>query len=283
MKRIFVIAGPTASGKSHLALELAERLHGDIINADSLQVYRDVPLLTAQPTEADKQQAPHHLYAYLDAYEKENCHDWLQKAIAVAQQVERPIFVGGTGLYLKALTQGLSTLPTIPDEIRTQVRAMPIEEVRAQLPTEVPKDPQRARRALEVYLASGHWPSYFHAQPTQPAIQAEFCSVLIEPDRAELYQRINTRFQQMVKQGALDQVRDLLSQNPKKTGGVFQALGVKELTEVIEGKTDLDDACQRAAQATRHYAKRQLTWFRHQTTFNKIIEKSDICQIKNLL
>ena len=264
MKRVFIIAGPTASGKSHLAIQLAQALDGNIINADSLQVYRDVPLLTAQPSEEDKKQAPHHLYAYLGADERENCHDWLQRAVAVAQDVSTPIFIGGTGLYLKALTEGLSSLPEIPDEIRTRVREMPIEDVLTHIPADGPRDPQRARRALEVYLASGQWPSYFHAQPKKPALEVEFCSILIEPPRDILYKRINTRFLQMVEQGALEQVQELLRLNPQKTGGVFQALGVKELTDVIEKKTDLETACAQASQATRHYAKRQLTWFRHQ-------------------
>lgn len=283
MKRVFVIAGPTASGKSHLALQMAEHLHGEIINADSLQVYRDVPLLTAQPTDEDKQQAPHHLYAYLGAAEKENCFDWLQRALNVVKNTDTPIFVGGTGLYLKALTEGLSSLPPIPDELRAQVRHMPLDDVLARLPAECPRDPQRARRALEVFLASGHWPSYFHKQPRNPALRADFYTIFIDPDRKTLYQRIDTRFQHMVEQGALQQVRDLLKANPLKTGGVFQALGVKELTKVIEQGADLKDACARAAQATRHYAKRQLTWFRHQMTFQKIIEKSDISEIKKYL
>ena len=283
MKRVFVIAGPTASGKSHLALQMAEYLHGEIINADSLQVYRDVPLLTAQPSDEDKQQAPHHLYAYLGATERENCYEWLQRAVEVVKNIETPIFVGGTGLYLKALTEGLASLPDIPDDIRTRVRQMPLDEVLAQLPNDSLRDPQRARRALEVFLASGHWPSYFHNQPKKPGLTADFYTIFIEPDRQTLYQRIDARFQQMVEQGALDQVRDLLRANPQKTGGVFQALGVKELSEVVEQGADLDTACARAAQATRHYAKRQLTWFRHQMAFKKIIEKSDICAIKKYL
>ena len=283
MKRVFVIAGPTASGKSHLALQMAEYLHGEIVNADSLQVYRDVPLLTAQPSDEDKQQAPHHLYAYLGATERENCYGWLQRAVEAVKNIETPIFVGGTGLYLKALTEGLASLPDIPDDIRTRVRQMPLDEVLAQLPNDSLRDPQRARRALEVFLASGHWPSYFHNRPKKPALIADFYTIFIEPDRQTLYQRIDARFQQMVEQGALNQVRDLLRANPQNTGGVFQALGVKELSEVIEQGADLDTACARAAQATRHYAKRQLTWFRYQMVFKKIIEKSDICTIKKYL
>ena len=283
MKRVFVIAGPTASGKSHLALQMAEYLHGEIINADSLQVYQDVPLLTAQPSDEDKQQAPHHLYAYLGATERENCYEWLQRAVEVVKNIETPIFVGGTGLYLKALTEGLASLPDIPDDIRTRVRQTPLDEVLAQLPNDSLRDPQRARRALEVFLASGHWPSYFHNRPKKPTLTADFYTIFIEPDRQTLYQRIDTRFQKMIEQGALEQVRDLLRANPQKTGGVFQALGVKELSEVIEQGADLNAACAHTAQATRHYAKRQLTWFRHQMAFKKIIEKSDICAIKKYL
>jgi len=283
MKRVFVIAGPTASGKSHLALQMAAHLHGEIINADSLQVYRDVPLLTAQPTDEDKKQAPHHLYAYLGATERENCYSWLQRAVDVVKNIETPIFVGGTGLYLKALTEGLASLPDIPDDIRSQVRQMPLKDVLAQLPNDSLRDPQRARRALEIFLTSGHWPSYFHSQPKKPSLIAEFYTIFIEPDRQTLYQRIDARFQKMIEQGALEQVRNLLRANPQKTGGVFQALGVKELSEVIEQDADLNEACARAAQATRHYAKRQLTWFHHQMSFHKIIEKSDISAIKKYL
>ena len=282
MKRVFVIAGPTASGKSHLAIQLAQRVGGEIINADSLQVYRDVPLLTARPTTEDEKIVPHHLYGYMDATQRENCHDWLQRAVAEAKQIDTPIFVGGTGLYLKALTQGLSKLPPIPDAIRTQVRQMPIEEVRVHLPADCPTDPQRARRALEVFFASGHWPSYFYAQAVNPLLDVNFYTILVNPPREKLYERINTRFHQMIEQGALDEVEDLLKANPKKSGGVFQALGVKELIAVIEKTSTIDEACTLATQATRHYAKRQITWFRHQMSFTKTIEKAEISALSNI-
>lgn len=266
-KKIYVVMGPTASGKSGFGLALAKHLGGQIVNADSLQVYADVPLLTARPTAADMAQIPHHLYGYLDAHDHSTLADWLNRATTAVQHMDAPVFVGGTGMYIKALVEGFAPIPDVPADIRADVRSLTVEEAGRQLGNDrLYTDPQRTYRALEVLKATGHPLSYWYHQPKIRPIVGDFETILLAPQREKLYQQCNYRFSQMIAAGALDQVSDLLVKNKQKDGGVFQAIGVKELIEYLDGQTTLDAAISSAQQATRHYAKRQMTWFRHQLT-----------------
>lgn len=276
MKKMYAIMGPTASGKSDFAIELAEMLGGEIINADSLQVYEDVPLLTARPTSKDMQRVPHHLYGFLDAFSKCNMAFWLEKVKEVLDSVAVPIFVGGTGLYFKALLDGFHDIPDIPPEVRTAVRQMPPEEIKSRLGKDAPADPQRMMRALEVLEATGKPLSYWHTQPIVKPIEGDFETILISPPKEVLYERCNQRFQKMINLGALAEVTHLLEKNPDRTGGVFQAIGVSELSDFLEEKKTLEEAIQKAAQATRNYAKRQGTWFRHQIKPKRTLTEANI-------
>ncbi len=264
VKKIYVVMGPTACGKSDFAVQLAKMVQGEVVNFDSMQIYQDVSLLTARPTSETMQGVPHHLYGYEDAFSQGRVTDWLSRAVPLLYKIETPILVGGTGLYIKALTEGLSKIPDIPNDIRTKVRELSVVELKKQLPDFPYPDKQRLQRALEILWATGKNIGYWQKQPKEKPFSGVFETILILPDRKKTYLQCNYRFNQMVKQGANEQVIELLGKNPQKTGGVFQAIGVKELILYQEGKISLDQAIKMAQQATRHYAKRQITWFSHQ-------------------
>lgn len=273
-KKIYIIAGPTASGKTSLSLQLAKRLNGQIINADAIQVYQDVPLLTARPTEQETSQVPHHLFGYLDAFAVSNAQDWLSRIPEIVDPIETPIFVGGTGLYIKTLMEGLSPIPDIPPEIRQSVRQMPIEELKTIVPQAKLTDPQRLMRAVEVFKTTGKTLEWWYEQPKIPVLKdASFTVIKLLPDREKLYLQCNHRFEQMMSAGALRQVIELLQKNPKKTGGVFQAIGVQDLIDFIEAQQSMDRAIKHAEQLTRNYAKRQITWFRHQLNADIVLSE----------
>ena len=262
-QQVFIIAGPTASGKSKLALDLAEKLKGEIVNADAFQVYQGLQILTARPTPSEMRGIPHHLYGYVDNFSQEDVAGWVQKAASVISKIKTPIVVGGTGLYISVLMNGLSPIPDVSPEVRQKVRAMTPEEVFSKLKKgNVPRDIQRQRRALEVLLETGRPIDYFQGLPPKKYLEADFKSVVILPPREKLYAKIETRLIQMINQNIVGEVQNLL--NSSATGGVTKAIGVKELTDFIEKKCDLKTASERILLATRHYAKRQMTWFRHQ-------------------
>ena len=262
-KQVFIIAGPTASGKSGLALDLAEKIQGEVVNADAFQVYEGLRVLTARPSEGEMRGIAHHLYGYVDNFSQEDVAGWVQKAVKVISEIEHPVVVGGTGLYLSVLMNGLSPMPDISPEVREQVRTMEAKEVVAKLiKGRVPRDIQRQRRALEVLLETGKPIEYFQKLPKEKFLNAHFKTVVLLPDREKLYSRIEKRLIQMLDQNIVGEVRNLISS--LATGGVMKAIGVKELTDFIEKKCDLATASERILLATRHYAKRQMTWFRHQ-------------------
>lgn len=271
-KKAYIIAGPTASGKSAFSLALARAVQGEIINADSMQVYADVPLLTARPDETEQEGLAHHLYGYLDAFATSSVSEWLQQVQKIWDSIETPVFVGGTGMYLKSLIEGISNIPDIPLEIRTRVRQMPPEEMKALLPEVRLTDPQRLMRALEVWLATGKTIQYWHEQPKKPLFDADFKVICLLPPREQLYLRCNYRFEQMVQKGALRQVEALLKANPAQSGGVFKAIGVAELIAFGKGEMSLDEAIAQAQLMTRHYAKRQETWFKHQLKADVVLK-----------
>jgi tRNA dimethylallyltransferase len=279
--RPVLIAGPTASGKSALALALAELHNGVIINADSMQVYRDLRVLTARPTLQEEVRAPHRLYGTIDAAVNFSAGAWAAdaaKLLAEARaQNRRPIFVGGSGLYFKALTRGLSAVPPIPPEVREDVRARlardGVEALHATLmqrdPASAerlkPRDRARIARALEVLEATGRSLTDWHREGLPPLLPpGAFTAVFLEPERDELYARIDARFHAMLQAGALDEVAALASRKLDPLLPAMKAHGAPALIRHLNGELTLEEAAVIGRADTRHYAKRQFTWFRHQ-------------------
>jgi tRNA dimethylallyltransferase len=276
-----LIAGPTASGKSALALALAETHNGVIINTDSMQVYRDLRILTARPTRSEEARAPHRLYGHVDAAVNFSAGAWVAdaaKALAEARAQNRlPIFAGGSGLYFKALTRGLSAVPPIPSEVRESVRARlerdGVEALHAQLmqrdPVSAerlkPRDRTRIARALEVVEATGRSLTDWHRDGLPPLLpQGAFRAVFLEPERDQLYARIDARLEAMLKAGALNEVAALASRKLDSLLPAMKAHGVPALIRHLAGEMTLEQAAVIGRADTRHYAKRQFTWFRHQ-------------------
>ena len=276
-----LIAGPTASGKSAVALALAEEQGGAIINADSMQVYRDLRVITARPTPAEEARVPHLLYGHVDAAENYSVGRWCVDESAALAAVKRsgrlPIVVGGTGLYFKALTRGLTAVPPIPPEIRARVRERLDEEGIAPLYAELrardpatpqrlmAKDRARVTRALEVILATGRSLTNWHRDGMKPALEPNrTMRIFLDVDRAELYRRIDTRFEAMLAAGALDEVRALERRRLPPALPAMKAHGVPWLIRHLQGEIELTAAATEAKRDTRRYTKRQATWFRHQ-------------------
>ena len=276
-----LIAGPTASGKSALALAVAERHGGVIVNADSMQVYGDLRIITARPTVADEARAPHRLYGHVDAAENYSVGRWCQDARAALDDIRRggrlPILVGGTGLYFKALTQGLSAVPPTPPDIRAAVRARCDAEGAAALHAELarrdpamaarlrPGDRMRLARALEVLEATGRSLADWHRDGL-PAIldPDDALKIFLVIERAELQRRIDARFDAMLAEGALDEVRALAGRGLDPMLPAMKAHGVPWLRRHLAGEISLEAAAAGGKQDTRRYTKRQVTWFRNQ-------------------
>lgn len=276
-QKIHLLYGPTASGKSARALEWARAQNGIVINADATQLYADLQILSARPLDTEMQGIPHRLYGVLPGDAPATAASWLALAAGEIRAAwaagKLPILCGGTGLYLKALQEGLSPIPEVPAEIRLSIQQFPNAEIHAKL-SEVdpaiaarlkPGDTQRLKRAYEVWLASGKPLSYWQAQPKQPIFpQAEFILETLNPPREELYARCNARFLAMLDRGALAEVKALLTRNYPATAPVMKAVGVPELSAHLRGEISLPQATAQAQQATRNYAKRQMTWLRNQ-------------------
>lgn len=278
---VVIVAGPTCSGKSALALDVAERFRGTVINADSMQVYRELRILTARPDAAAEARAPHRLYGVLSARERCSAGRWREMALAeigAAREAGRlPVVCGGTGFYLMALVDGLSPIPDIDDEIRGQVHRKfancPPETMHRALAAVDPEaaariplgDRQRILRALEVHTATGRSLSSWQKEPKiPPPAGYRFHVITLLPPREALYAACDRRFEAMVAAGALDEVRRLAELDLDTALPAMRAVGVPELLRYIRGERDLETAVAAAQQATRNYAKRQITWLRHQ-------------------
>ncbi len=278
--RVIVIYGPTASGKSAAALALAERLDGVVINADSLQVYAELRILTARPDAAAEARAPHRLYGILPAAEAGSAAWWRAEALreidAAHAAGKRAIVTGGTGLYIKALIDGLSPTPAADPEARARATALYDalggaafrDALAARDPAIAARlmagDRQRLIRAWEVAEATGIPLSAWQAAPREPGHRLRFSLIGLSPPRADLYARIDRRFQEMLDRGALDEARAFDRLGLPLSLPANKALGLPELRRHIAGEIDLEMAATLARQATRNYAKRQATWFRHQ-------------------
>ncbi|MET0537300.1 MAG: tRNA (adenosine(37)-N6)-dimethylallyltransferase MiaA [Xanthobacteraceae bacterium] len=278
-KRVVLIAGPTASGKSALALALAQELGGTIINADSMQVYRDLRIITARPGPSEEALVPHRLYGHVDASENYSAGRWCREAAQTLMQLgdSLPIIVGGTGLYFKALTTGLSSIPPVPSELRVSLRDRLCREGISRLYADLrdrdpvmanrlmPGDRARVVRALEVMLATGRSLADWHAFGMKPLIDVRgTLRVFLDVDRNELYRRINARFDAMLASGALEEVEALRLRHLDPQPPTLKAHGVPWLMRHLQGEIDLATAVEAAKRDTRRYTRRQATWFRHQ-------------------
>jgi tRNA dimethylallyltransferase len=276
-----LIAGPTASGKSALALAVAERFRGTIVNTDSMQVYRDLRVITARPMPGEEARAPHALYGHIDAAVNYSTGQWLREVAATVEDIRAqdrlPILVGGTGLYFTALTKGLAAVPAIPLSIRDEVRGRLASDGVAALRTELESlDPEtaaklrvndrnRISRALEVIKATGRSLSDWHREGLPPPFDVGGAvKVFLKTERAALVERIEARFDAMLEAGALDEVRALAARRLDPTLPAMKAHGVPWLIRHLNGELPLEDAAAGAVMDTRRYAKRQLTWFRNQ-------------------
>lgn len=283
-----IIAGPTASGKSALAIAVAEAIGGEIVNADSMQVYRELRVLTARPSAADEARRPHHLFGVLSVTDKGSVGDWLTRATAVAAVVHAagrtPVFVGGTGLYLKALLEGLAPVPEVPEAAIVEATALYDElggeAFRIQLLARDPEaagisagDRQRLLRAHQVVVATGHPLSHWRGrQPATPPLSGAFLKLLLLPPRDALYAAIDARFRAMVEAGGLEEAETVAAMALDPSLPASRAVGLRQLAGYLAGETSKDEAIEAAAQATRNYAKRQFTWFRNQFAADHVWE-----------
>jgi tRNA dimethylallyltransferase len=269
-----IVAGPTASGKSALALELARRLGGTVINADSMQVYRELRVVTARPSAADEALAPHALYGVRAAAEPGSVAWWRDAALAAMDAAAVPILCGGTGLYLQSLTAGLADIPDPGVAARAEARSL-LDEIGsvalharladvdpATAATLRPSDGQRIARAWEVWRGTGRGMTAWYAATPVPA-GWRYAAVVLDPPRDGLREAIAARFTGMVEQGAVEEVAALLALDLDPALPAMRALGVPELAAYLRGEIGIDDAVQRAALASGRYTKRQATWFRH--------------------
>jgi tRNA dimethylallyltransferase len=278
---VILIAGPTASGKSALALTLAEKLNGEVVNADSMQVYRDLRIITARPTPGEEQRVPHRLYGHVDAAENYSVGRWCADAaatLAAAEAAGRPaVVIGGTGLYFNALTRGIAAVPPIPAAIREEVRSRLASEGAPTLHAELaardpagaarlrPGDRSRVTRALEVVLATGRSLYDWHDVNKPATIDlAGVAKVFLMPEREDLLKRIDARFDAMMAAGALDEVRALAARNLNPSLPAMKAHGVPWLLRHLKGDIALAEAVEGGKRDTRQYTKRQATWFRNQ-------------------
>ncbi|MBQ1542023.1 MAG: tRNA (adenosine(37)-N6)-dimethylallyltransferase MiaA [Caulobacteraceae bacterium] len=279
---VLLIAGPTASGKSALALRVAEAVDGEIVGADALQIYRDLPLLSAQPSAGELARVPHHLVGTVDGADGWSVGRWLTAATAALADIAargRPaVVVGGTGLYFRALTQGLAEIPAVPPEAREEAartfdllgedafRAALADRDPAAAARIAPGDRQRLSRAFEVALATGRALSDWQADAAPPPLPAgAWRAVALDPPRQALYARCDARLEAMLAQGVLDEVRALVARGLDPALPVMKAVGVREFAAHLAGALALDEALSLAQQETRRYAKRQATWLRNQT------------------
>ncbi|MDB5507909.1 MAG: tRNA ((37)-N6)-dimethylallyltransferase MiaA [Hyphomicrobiales bacterium] len=287
-----LIAGPTASGKSALAIRLARQFGGVVVNADSMQVYGDLRIITARPTPEEEASVPHRLFGHVDGAVNYSVGRYVEAARAVLAELREqgrlPVFAGGTGMYFKALLRGLSDIPAVPDAVRADVRAkaegMSPAELHARLaacdPQTAarvrPSDPQRILRALEVYAATGRPLASFQHSRSAPLLEAQRCrAVFLTPDREVLKARIDARFRDMMDVGALEEVERLAARGLDPALPVMRAHGVPGLIDYLRGSSTLEDAIARGQRDTRAYSKRQVTFVRHQLPEFELVAPED--------
>jgi tRNA dimethylallyltransferase len=282
MKTVFVITGPTGSGKSGLALALAERMDGCVINADSMQVYDLYPRLSAQPTMEERRGIPHLLYSHITPPDFGTAERWADDAAKAIQQCfdknQTPLLTGGSGMYLEFLMHGRSAIPDVPEEDVKEAREAyeklggaalleKLKTVDASAAKLNPGDPSRVIRAYSVYLATGKGIGDWQKETFEPPRHNwNYKTICLLPERKQLYTNLNTRFEKMITAGALDEVRTAMERNIPDDHLAHKAHGAPELRKVLRGEWSLEEAISHAQQVTRNYAKRQFTWFRNRFT-----------------
>ena len=276
--KIILISGPTASGKSNFAIKLAKKINGEIINADSMQVYKELKILSARPDPQNYQKITHHLYGFHNVKKSFSTGDWIKLAVKKINELKKrkkiPIFVGGTGLYFKALTDGLVNIPNIPVRSRDKIRVL--QETLGQkkfyqklLKLDLksknkinPTDVQRSIRAYEVKLFTKKSLHDWFRKTKSYFKEDEFFKIYIDYPRKDLIERIEKRTEQMIKMGAINEVKRFIKLKIKKDNSVNKAIGIKEIKEFLNHEKELSDIKEKISIKTRQYAKRQSTWAR---------------------
>ena len=284
-KDLIIIAGPTCVGKSLIAMELAKKIDGVLINADSVQVYEDLKLLSARPSEEDMRQIPHFLYGYVKAEKNYSIADWLQQLHKVLDNLKKikktAILVGGSGLYLNSVINGLAPIPRLKEEIKKE-SLLKLNEIGIDNFREInfnidPKfiaknhDKHRLLRSYGVFLQTNKNMTYWHKKPRQGAIKKNIYSFLINLERKLIYKRCELRFDNMLEKGALEEVKKIHRSNIDRSLPVAKSLGVKWLLSYLDKKISFEEAVRLSKRDTRRYVKRQITWFSHNYIPYKII------------
>ena len=290
--KIIIVAGPTASGKTSLAVKIAEYKCGVVINADSKQVYQDVPIITAQPTEDEKKSIDHQLYGVIPISSNYTAANWVSDASVAINNIQSQgklaILVGGTGMYIKSLVSGLSAIPDISSYIRQEVRKLYdsigkesfykllLSMDEAAKKKILSTDKQRMIRAMEVLEGTGKSLYYWHGQKSIAYYKAsDFLFIYVTPPRELIYKKVNSRFSKMLEDGAIEEVRVIMNTISDRSLPIYKAHGVPELVKFLENKIGLDEASMLGQANTRKYVKRQTTWFNHQLSDIKTIKYRD--------
>ncbi len=288
--KIILISGPTASGKSSFAINLAKKINGEIINADSMQVYKQLKILSARPDQKKYQKIRHHLYGFHDVKKNFSTGNWLKLVLKKIDEIKKrkktPILVGGTGLYFKALTDGLVKIPNIPIKIRNQIRVMHSEIGQDKFYKKLlkldpssknkisPTDPHRSIRSYEVKLYTKKSIHEWYKNTKSIFQKSDFYKIYINFPRLELIERINLRSKEMIKNGAIKEVKNFIKLKVKKDKSVNKAIGINEIRQYLNKEKELEDIIENISIKTRQYAKRQSTWARgHMNTWLKLKPK----------
>ena len=298
---IYFITGPTASGKSKFAIDLSKKIKGEIVNADSMQIYKELKIITARPSQLDNKKIKHHLYGYVDGSNRYNVEKWCQDASQVIKSLNKkninPIFVGGTGLYIDTLINGIASIPSVPESIRNDSKNL-LEKVGKEefykivkkidedsIKLIFPNDIQRLRRIWEVFNYSNKKFSEWKKNKNKKFITSlDYKILLFLPDRKKNYERVNKRVLTMIKSGAIEEIENLLKLNYNKDLPIMRAHGVPEISDYLKNKITLEDCIKKIQLVTRHYVKRQNTWWNSSNLqiFKKITEFPDNLD-KNLI
>lgn len=286
--KAILVAGPTASGKSGAAIALARKINGVVVNADSMQVWRDVPTLTARPSAADCEKADHRLYGFLEPAESFSVAKWLDVVVPEIGKIHAdgriPVVTGGTGLYFQALCEGLSPVPETDPAVRRRVAEQIaaqgfdafLKDFQRRDPSFAFTDPQRVARAAEVLEQTGQSITEWQKRPPVKKTELDCFGIFINPPRPVLYERCEKRFDAMMRGDVFSEIEALLAKDPPENAPVMKAIGVRELTDFKNGAVSRETAVERAKQATRNYAKRQVTWFSHRFKADFTLEDDKI-------
>ena len=284
-KDLIIIAGPTCVGKSFIAMELAKKINGVLINADSVQVYEDLKLLSARPSEEDMRQIPHFLYGYVKSQKNNSIADWLRRLHKVLSDIQKikkiAILVGGSGLYINAVINGLAPIPRLREEIKkkslfklNEIGIDSFKEINLNIDPEFVEknhDKHRLLRSYGVFLQTKRNMTYWYQKPRQGAIKKNIYNFLINSERKLIYKRCELRFDNMLEKGALEEVRKIHDSNIDRSLPVARSLGVKWLLNYLDKKISFEEAVRLSKRDTRRYVKRQITWFTHNFIPYKVI------------